>query len=69
MSIFIFDESFLHVGDIITKANGQKFMVSDQTINHYRYKRFLRPSEVVKVIITHLCELKKNRYQEVGKTL
>lgn len=60
-NFFTFDESFLHVGDIITKQDGRKYLVMEQEINHYRFRRFLRPSEILKVYVTHLTEVKHGR--------
>lgn len=57
MNKFTFEESFLEVGDIILKKNGEKYQITDQTINHYAIKRFLQPSEVIKVIVTKLAKV------------
>lgn len=60
-NFFTFHESFLQVGDVITKQDGRKYLVIEQNINHYRRRRFLRPSEILKVYVTHLIEVNYGR--------
>lgn len=53
---FTFHESFLQVGDTILKPDGQKYLVTEQEITHYRFRRFLLPSEIAQVYVTHLIK-------------
>lgn len=60
----IFDDTFLQCGDVIKKANGDEFIVTEQTIDHYTIRHCFRPTEVIKCVSTKLKKISTNKVQK-----
>ena len=54
----IFDESFLQCGDVIEKANGDKYSIIEQNISYYVINHWFKPAQIIKQIKTTMRKLK-----------